>query len=417
MRGISGGHLWFWCLRGRLNSLGLECPIDRRPRLLHRLCATREPFPVDEYLGCVLNAPLAIAAPWPRGESGESSAPQRVVVEDLQRILAEDKGKSDAEIARQLSGVELIERMSFTKLKSLEQSVPGKKSRWALVALADASVFLSPPAADVLPQAPPDLNEQRPMVALTVEYLGKTLPKFPDFYATRTTVRFSDGPSKKRARTRSQDDSAWRIVGKSKVVVAYREGKEVVDPREWVKHPSDQKNEGLITRGVFGPILSTVISDAARAGMTWARWERGSAGTLAVFRYRVLKNQSHYSVAFQGLFSDKADANPATGYLGEVAIDPASGTILRLTVQADLALDSPILRGDVMVEYGPVEIGGKTYTCPIRSVSISLNDNRFVDPFTQAPQINLLNDVTFTDYHQFRAESRILPGYVPAPNH
>jgi hypothetical protein len=99
---------------------------------------------------CVLNAPLAIAAPWPSGESGEGSAPQRVAVEDEQRILAEARGKSDAEVARQLSGVELTERMSYAKLKSLEQNVPGKKSRWALVALSDASVFLSPAVADVL---------------------------------------------------------------------------------------------------------------------------------------------------------------------------------------------------------------------------------------------------------------------------
>ena len=51
MRGISGGRLCIWGFRRRLNSLGLECPINRRPQLLHRLCATREPFPVDEYLG------------------------------------------------------------------------------------------------------------------------------------------------------------------------------------------------------------------------------------------------------------------------------------------------------------------------------------------------------------------------------
>lgn len=35
----------------RLNSLGLECPINRRPQLIYRLCATREPFSIDEYLG------------------------------------------------------------------------------------------------------------------------------------------------------------------------------------------------------------------------------------------------------------------------------------------------------------------------------------------------------------------------------
>jgi hypothetical protein len=157
----------------------------------------------------------------------------------VQRILAEDNGKSDAEVARQLSGLELTERMSHAKLKSLEQTVPGKKSRWALVALADASVFLGPAAADALSQAPPDLNEQRRMIALSLEYLGKTLPKLPNFYATRITVRFGDGPNMKHARAKSRGDSPWRVVGSSKVVVAYRDGKEVVDPREWVKHPAD----------------------------------------------------------------------------------------------------------------------------------------------------------------------------------
>jgi hypothetical protein len=79
----------------------------------------------------VLNAPLAIAA-GPRGESKKGSAPLSASVEDVERILAEDKGKGDAKVAQQLSGLELTERMSSAKLKSLEQSVRGTKSRRAL---------------------------------------------------------------------------------------------------------------------------------------------------------------------------------------------------------------------------------------------------------------------------------------------
>jgi hypothetical protein len=67
---------------------------------------------------------------------------------------------------------------------------------------------------------------------------------------------------------------------------------------------------------------------------------------LAVFRHSVPANQSHYSVAFHGISSDKGDAEPITGYHGKVAIDPAIGTILRLTVQAEQPLGSPVLRGD-----------------------------------------------------------------------
>jgi len=377
---------------------------------------------------CVLNAPLLNAALSPSSGWVESSARQSVTVEDVQRILPPDKGKldkgkSDARIARQLSGLELTERMSSAKLKSLEQNVSGMKSRWALVALADASVFLGPPAADVLSQAPPDANEQQRMIDLIVEYLARTLPKLPNFYATRTIVGFEDIQSGRRPRAGSGNHPSWRQVGSSKVVVAYRDGKEVINPREWGKHPHHPEGEGLITRGTFGPILSTVIGDAAHGGMTWNRWERGSAGTLAVFRYRVPKEHSHYSVSFHGLSSDKADAEPVTGYHGEVAIDPATGTILRLTVQAEQPLGSPVFQGDIMVEYGPVEIGGKTYTCPVRSVSISMGDMRFMsgtDPlgeYTPGPEATLLNDVTFENYHQFRSDSRILTGNIPAPAH
>jgi hypothetical protein len=367
---------------------------------------------------CVLSAPLANAALSPSGERVQDSAQQSVAVEDVQRMLAEDKGKPDAEVARQLSGLELTERMSSAKLKSLEQSAPGTKSGRALVAVADASVFLRPAAADVLSQAPPDLNEQRRMLAMTVEYLAKTLPKLPNFYATRNTARFEYKPSRKRTKAGSRNDSSWRQVGSSKVVVVYRDGKEVIDPREWGKLPHHPEDEGLITRGTFGPILSVVFVDAVHSGgFSWSGWERGSAGTVAVFRYRLPKEQSHYSVGTHG----PSGAVQVSGYHGEVAIDPATGTILRVTVQAEQPLDSSILQSDIMVEYGPVAISGKTYTCPVRSVSMAETGSMGVaGPFGEyapAPGTPHLNDVTFGNYHQFRSESRILTGFIPAPNH
>lgn len=387
-------------------------------------------------IGCALSScglNMAHAVRSPRGEGEKGSAPKRplyepgllgVRVEDVQHILSEDKGKSDAEVARQLSGLGLTERMSSARLKLLEQSMPGLKSRWSLIALADASAFLRPAAADVLPLASPDLDEQRRMIAMTVDYLGKTLPKLPNFSATEAIIRFDDDAGgHKHPRKRPRWNSAWHRVSSSQVIVTYRDGKEVVDPREWGRHPSHPEGEGLVTRGTFGPILSTVIVDAAHGETTWDHWERGNTGTLAVFRYRVPENQSHYAVAFHGLSlgSGNADGDPPMGYHGEMAIDPATGTILRLIVQADPPLGSPIQRGDILVEYGPVEIGGKTYTCPIRSVSVSLEGMEFLGGATNpfggfAPTgeaAQFLNDLTFEGYHLFRSESRILTGDVP----
>jgi hypothetical protein len=80
-----------------------------------------------------------------------------------------------------------------------------------------------------------------------------------------------------------------------------------------------------------------------------------------------------------------------------------------------------MLSSGIMVEYGPVVIGEKTYICPIRSVSISRQRTvKLVEEWGESFGVygrfeTILNDVTFEQYHIFRAQSRILPGYAPAP--
>jgi hypothetical protein len=110
-----------------------------------------------------------------------------------------------------------------------------------------------------------------------------------------------------------------------------------------------------------------------------------------------------------------------TGYHGEIAINPETGAILRLVMDADLKPDLPLVRAGILVEYGPVKIGEKTYICPLKSVAISRGRTVMLmaegnDSFrTFGPFATSLNDVAFQDYHMFRAESHVLPGYDPAP--
>ena len=105
---------------------------------------------------------------------------------------------------------------------------------------------------------------------------------------------------------------------------------------------------------------------------------------------------------------------------GEIAIDPASGAILRLTVETDLKPRMPISRSAVMVEYAPITIGGRTFICPTHSVAIARQRTEWaLHEWGQSFVVygryeTLLNDVTFTRYHLFGSESTILPGFVPA---
>jgi hypothetical protein len=87
------------------------------------------------------------------------------------------------------------------------------------------------------------------------------------------------------------------------------------------------------------------------------------------------------------------------GYEGEIAVDPSDGTIFRLMFKANLEPPNALLTGQIVVEYGPVELGGRTYVLPVRSVALS-----------QDVQVEWLNDVIFEDYHLFRASTRVLPG-------
>jgi hypothetical protein len=110
-----------------------------------------------------------------------------------------------------------------------------------------------------------------------------------------------------------------------------------------------------------------------------------------------------------------------SAYHGEITIDPESGAVLRVSVQADFPPRLPMVHSDVMVEYGPIVIGDKSYICPVHSVSVSRSRmNTLMHEWNTTFGIydtfeTLLNDVTFSDYHLFRAGHRILTDVAPEP--
>ena len=113
---------------------------------------------------------------------------KHVTVEQLEEVLNAAHGKSDREVAQRLSNLELTEQLSKTKLSSWSADLRGPKAREALVALADASVFLAPPSSEVPGDAAPDASAQKP-VSLADEYLNETIPKLPNFcYAYHSSL-------------------------------------------------------------------------------------------------------------------------------------------------------------------------------------------------------------------------------------
>lgn len=370
---------------------------------------------------------------------------KRVSVGKVDQLLIHAQGKSDAKVAKQLFNLQLTERVSSARFARWQAELPGPNSRQALVALADASAFLSLPPEEIPATPAPDRAAQDSLLSRTTSYVTDTIPKLPNFFATRDTTRFSDAPEHIESLTldssqyQSQYQSQYRqlhLVGISSDKVYYRAGKEVVVANTTEQGSPSEKL--LATQGVFGEAMELILSDVLPSAPVWSHWEGPADAPLAVFRYAVPLEKSHYAVVIPDA---PGISQPHVAYHGEIAIDPANGTVLRLTIVAELHRSSTLSRGDVMVEYGPVEIGGIRYTCPTRSVSLTMQRIANTAPNFQykldsgstgkagpalttantdstqaASPVTSVNDVRFKDYHRFRAEIRILPGVHVNPD-
>jgi VWFA-related protein len=344
-------------------------------------------------------------------------AAKRVTVGQLQQVLSAIHNKPDAEIARQLSDLQLTESLSAAKLSQLEESFSGPQARQALTALADLSSFLSLPPAEIPATPAPDVAEQRRILALTITYVSKTLHQLPNFSATRITTSFQDLPEGyERGGSVFSPAQPLTQSGSASATVFYRDGGEVVKASAEIGKKGKPVS-GLSTSGEFGPILATTLLDAAHSKLAWGHWEQGDAGPVAVFDYSVPKEKSHYEVSFC-CFSEGDDDydvrsfHQIAGYHGEFAIDPANGTVLRVTAQADLKPTDPLVTADIMVQYGLVDLGGSSYICPLKSISVSQADVAKMAvkriQFSPGHLQTLLNDAAFTQYHLFHADAHLL---------
>ncbi|HKN20639.1 MAG TPA: hypothetical protein VJX73_04440 [Terracidiphilus sp.] len=370
---------------------------------------------------------LAISA-WP------AMAAKSVTVGQLEQLLDTLRGKSDGKVAQELSDLELTERVSPARLAHWEKDFPGGKTHEALIKLADLAAFLNPPAGDVVPIPGPDSGTQERMLGLAAEYVKTAITRLPNFIATRETTHFEDMPSMQTGvaaaplmvgRTARSMSTVGRTLGPSmnsteykslqstgsySAAVMYRDGNEVHETDTEQGKNQFKPVKGLTTNGEFGPILSVVMGDALRSEVTWQRWEQGTSEPVAVFRYVVPEEQSNYLVGVPA--GDKVE-QVYPGYHGEIAVDPATSAILRISVVAELPSPYQAMQVAMLVEYAPVVIGEQSYICPVRGVAFSKVPVAHDAAVQVGSAVNVqtqLNDVAFRQYHLFRSKARIVTG-------
>ena len=388
-----------------------------------------------------------------------ANAARRLTVAQLEEALtaAVAEHRADVDVARQISGMELSERLTAASFDRLAARLPLQpRTALALQLLSDQSAFLDPPRGEFLAAAPPDAAGEQQMLDAARAYSVETLSRLPNFFVTRSTTRFDDGAQVLKL-------GGWPVragmhsVGATTRQITFRDGKEVADPSaEATASVTSTDEAGLRSWGEFGPALMVVLTDMAKRKVSFSHWEQVSGVLAAVFHYQVPRESSHYAVTYS--FSREqvmgrnsygyggrdrsaqqlANAPRASevqafsetpSYHGSIAIDPATGAVLRLTIEAELRAGDPLLRAATAIEYAPVIIGDRQYICPSRSLAISLQPPGpgacsvhstsagvvgsardwpgAVSGCGNSP-ILLINETSFTKYHRLGSTARIV---------
>jgi hypothetical protein len=359
--------------------------------------------------------------------SGAASVPssldtEKISVTQLENLLELAQRKSDRKIAGRLSHLELTERLSVAQRLRLESRLPGIHSRQALTALADESEFMDSPAEEALEKAAPSPVAQKAILSLAAEYLNQLIPNLPNFLATRSTDVYEETlPESDPVRETDVPGQPLHWVASTTVNVVNRNGGEREDSDRGKDELIDKSSLRMETSGEFGPMLASLLSDVLHGSFEWSRWEQGASGPLAVFHYSIPAKWSGFRIVGSAPWSA---FRKIPAYHGVIVLNEASGEIQRVTREAEMGPDDPVSKADVLVEYGSVEIDGKNYRCPVRSVAMTRvqiipanhsvilsTDNQLTDSrYTpgHGPMQMKLNDIRFTDYRKFGSKARLI---------
>ena len=305
-----------------------------------------------------------------------SFAARRVTIEQLNQVITSAQGKRDDKIADRLLGLELAERLNTAKLAALQAALPGPKSREALTIVTGMAEFQDPPLAEIPSKAAPSLGEQRDLVASAIDRVNDTIHRLPTLFVSRSADHFEDTPEDLQTINTESTSGVFtpsqplHLAGHLTENITYRYGDLFILSGMNERSVASNENAGLGSTGEFGQILFTVFSDLSKGKLEWGRWEQAESKTVAVFRFSVPREASHYRLQFCCIDGEVIEKFSA--YHGIVAIDSADGTIQRLVVITDPAKGDPITKANLMIEYGTVELGEQKYTCPIRRIAVSI---------------------------------------------
>jgi len=340
----------------------------------------------------------------------------RATVAQLEHFLVSRRAakESDSEVADALMRVELSEELTPATLLRFGREMRLRPNTIAQIKLLAAeSVFEAPPKLEWIDAPAPDADTQQRILSQARLYASSALRHLPDFLAVRTTTGYNNAPQP--ADTKSTHFIVrMHFVRQHRREVTYRNGEEVSELPNAAGRAATEAADGFTTRGEFGPTLNMILDGSSHGVISWNRWQRSASGArLAVFRYSVPRAASQYLLdlcCFQTNPDDSAGIpfRDKPAFHGEILVRPDSGVVERVTIEAELPGGAPVQKCSIAVEYGEVNIDGKSYVCPIRGVAVLVFANPSIEKIDGVGIEKHINEVQFDHYHKFGSTSRII---------
>ena len=343
---------------------------------------------------------------------------RKVTVSQLQELLRslKEEKKTDTDSAGALQQVELTEQLTRGVMNVLTKSVPGPLTTEQLYVLEARSAALTPPASDIPDRPAPDAEAQKAILARSDNYISRSYEQTPLLAAKKTTLRFQDSTvaiaSSSGISSGAKDAVTSSGLTNPNAFIHYinAAAQQVVLDRGAVRQSTAKDSvrwgaNGLIRVPEPDPSLALVFREARAAGtVQWSRWELIGAKPSAVFSFEVPRQSSKLEVnvccfpnvrqagiarfyssmtgpvlgaergvggGVAGNFQTNTDWNEfksGAPYHGYFYIDPDSGTVVRMIVEAEMKPSDIVHEMVTRIDYGLAKVGQSTFIVPVRSV-------------------------------------------------
>jgi hypothetical protein len=227
-----------------------------------------------------------------------------------------------------------------------------------------------------------------PLIQKAREAAGSFSDKLPNYICKEYMARFAS----------TSHPVDWEALDVVSTDIVYEDGRERyrdVAINGKLTHKQIEELSGSWSTGEFATVLRDLLSPTSAADFR-LRSESNAAGMKArIYDFEVQQANSHWhvQVASQSM-------NP--GYKGSVWIEPDSGRVLRIEMQArSLPEEFPLDTVETAVDYENVRIAGGQFLLPVHAENLSCQ---------RGTSDCSLSKIDFRNYHKYEAESSVAFG-------